>query len=93
MIFGDPHNYCKHGFKNGKDLNISDMNWEYPYGMLALELENGAFKGDEWKYKYSEAFNVNEKEVEGFDKNFGAKEKGYQYSQDIFSIAFRSYLK
>ena len=93
VIFGDPHNYCKHGFKNGKDLNISDMNGEYPYGMLALELEKGAFEGHKWKYKYSDAFNVNEEDAGKFDKNFGAKEKGYKYSQDIFSIAFRAYLK
>ena len=43
VIFGDPHNYCKHGFKSGKDLNISDMNGEFPYGLLALELERQAF--------------------------------------------------
>jgi predicted N-acetyltransferase YhbS len=27
-IYGDPHNYCKHGFRNGKDLAISDGNGE-----------------------------------------------------------------
>jgi len=25
-IYGDPHNYCEHGFRNGKDLAISDVN-------------------------------------------------------------------
>ncbi|MCE5194304.1 MAG: N-acetyltransferase [Nitrospiraceae bacterium] len=24
-IYGDPHNYCKHGFKNGIDYNVSNM--------------------------------------------------------------------
>lgn len=93
VIFGDPHNYCKHGFKSGKDLNISDMNGEYPYGMLALALEEQAFEGHTWKFKYSDVFNVNEEEAEEFDKSFCTKEKGHQYSQDIFSIAFRSYVK
>lgn len=93
VILGDPHNYCKHGFKSAKDFNISDMNGEYPYGMLALELEEGAFGGHKWKFKYSDVFNVNEEEVESFDKNFESKEKGYKYSQDIFLIAFRSYVK
>jgi len=93
VIYGDPHNYCKHGFKSAKDLNISDMNGEYPHGMLALELEEGAFGGDRWKFRYSNAFNVNEQEVEIFDKTFEIKEKGYRYSQDIFSIAFRSYVR
>ena len=93
VIFGDPHNYCKHGFKNGKDLNISDMNGEYPYGMLALALDEQALQGHPWKFKYSDVFNVSEEEGGEFDKGFCAKEKGYKYSQDIFSIAFRSYLK
>lgn len=93
VILGDPHNYCKHGFKSAKDFNISDMNGEYPYGMLALELEEGAFGGHKWKFKYSDVFNVNEEEAESFDKSFESKEKGYKYSQDIFSIAFRSYVK
>ncbi len=45
VILGDPHNYCKHGFKSSKDLNISDLNGDYPNGMLALELEAGALAG------------------------------------------------
>lgn len=76
VILGDPHNYCKHGFKIAKDLNISDMNGEYPYGMLALELEEGAFGGHKWKFKYSNVFKVNEEEVESFDKSFESKEGG-----------------
>ena len=76
VIFGDPHNYCKHGFKNGKDLNISDMNGEYPYGLLALELEKQAFEGHQWKFKYCYVFYVGEEDAEKFDKNFCTKEKG-----------------
>jgi predicted N-acetyltransferase YhbS len=93
VIFGDPHNYCKHGFKSGRDFNIADMNGEYPYGMLALELEERAFEGHKWKFQYSDVFNIKEDEAENFDKSFSRKEKGYKYSQDIFSIAFRSYVK
>ncbi len=93
VILGDPHNYCKYGFKSAKDLNISDANGEYPAGMLALELNEGAFKGDRWKFRYSEVYNLNAAEVELFDQGFPHKEKAYQYSQDIFSIAVRSYIK
>lgn len=93
VIFGDPHNYCKHGFKNAKDLNISDMNGEHPYAMLALELEEGALAGKSWKYRYSDVYEVDEKDTEEFDKSFVKKEKGYQYTQEFFSIAIRSYLK
>ncbi len=28
VILGDPHNYCKHGFKCAEDLNVSRSGWE-----------------------------------------------------------------
>lgn len=93
VILGDPHNYCKHGFKSAKDFNISDVNGEYPFAMLALELAEGAFADQKWKLKLSNVFDINEKEAEDFNKGFSKKEKVHQYSQDIFSIEFRSYVK
>jgi predicted N-acetyltransferase YhbS len=93
VIFGDPHNYCKHGFKSSKDLNISDSNGNYPYGMLSLELEEGFLADHKWKYRYSGVYEINEKDADEYDNNFEKKEKGYRYSQEIFSIAFRSYVK
>jgi putative acetyltransferase len=92
VILGDPHNYCKHGFKSSRDLNISDLNGNYPYGMLVLELEEGALAGHKWKYRYSSVYEINDQDVDEFDNNFVKKEKGYHYSQEIFSIAFRSYV-
>lgn len=93
VILGDPHNYCKHGFKSSKDCNISDLNGEFPYGMLALELQGGALAGHAWKYRYSPVYEFDENDVEEYDLGFVKKEKGYQYSQEIFSIAFRSYVR
>jgi putative acetyltransferase len=93
VILGDPHNYCKHGFKSSKDLNISDLEGNHPYGMLALELTKGALAGHTWKYRYSAAYEIDEKDADDYDKSFVKKEKGYRYSQEIFSIAFRSYVK
>ena len=93
VILGDPHNYCKHGFKSSKDLNISDMNGDYPYGMLALELEEGVLEGHKRKYRYSAVYEINEKDADEYDNGFEKKEKGYRYTQEIFSIAFRSYVK
>ncbi len=93
VIFGDPHNYCKHGFKCSKDSNISDLTGNYPHGMLVLKLEDGALAGHKWKYKCSEVYEINEKDADEFDKGFKKKEKGYRYTQEIFSIAFRSYVK
>ena len=93
VILGDPHNYCKHGFKSSRDYDISDINGNYPYGLLVLELEEGVLSGHKWKYMYSNVYEVNENDAEEYDKKFPRKEKGYRYSQEVFSIAYRAYIK
>jgi len=92
-IYGDPHNYCKHGFRNGKDLGISDGNGDYPHGLLALELTPGLLAGQHWRLQISPAYECSESAVEAFDGGFPPKEKRYQCSQEIFSIAVRSFLR
>jgi len=93
IIYGHPHNYCKYGFKSSKDFNISNKEGKYPYSMLVLELEKDVFKDHSWKYYDSDAYNMDESKVEEFDKLFTNKEKGYRYTQEEFSIAFRAYLE
>lgn len=93
VIFGDPHNYCRLGFKSCRDLGVSCMNGECPHGMLGLELEEGILGGRSWKLKLSDVYNVDEKEAEAFDSGFAKKEKGYRYTQEIFSIAVRSIVR
>ena len=92
-IYGDPHNYCKHGFRNGKDLAVSDSNGDYPHGLLALELEKDVLSGHEWRFQTSAVYECSESAVEDFDKRLPPKERRYQYSQEVFSIAFRSFLR
>lgn len=92
-IYGDPHNYCKHGFRNGKDLGISDGNGDYPQGLLALELAPGVLAGQQWRLQISPAYECSESDVEAFDGGFPPKEKGHQCSQEIFAIAVRSFLR
>lgn len=93
IIFGDPHNYCKHGFKNGKDLNIGTKDGQHPLGLLVLELKSGAFSDHTWRFFESDAFEVDMEPLDDFDQKFPPKEKGYQYSQEIFSMIFRSTLE
>jgi len=93
VIFGHPNDYCKHGFQCAKDFNISGLDGDYPAGMLALELQPGAFGGRAWKFKYSDVYHVDPAAAEAFDKTFPPKEKGYRYTQEIFSIASRSVIK
>jgi predicted N-acetyltransferase YhbS len=93
IIYGDPHNYCKHGFKNGIDYQVSNMEGEYPLALLVLELEKGFFGNKQWKAQQSDVFIFDQDKVHEFDKEFLVKEKKYQYSQEIFKMQIRSYLK
>ena len=92
IIYGDPHNYCKHGFKNGIDYLVSDMNGKQPLGLLVLELESGFFGSKKWKIKQSDVFTFDHNKVLEFDKRFKKKEKRIQYSQEIFKMQIRAFL-
>lgn len=92
-IYGDPHNYCKHGFKNGIDYQVSNMDGDYPLGLLVLELQSGFFGQTCWKLKQSDVFEFNNEEALAFDNRFEEKEKKVQYSQEIFKIQIRSFLR
>jgi len=93
IIYGDPHNYCKHGFKNGIDYKVSNMDGEYPVGLLVLETQQGFFGSKNWMIEQSEVFNFDNSKVAEFDKVFNEKEKKIQYSQELFKILIRSYVK
>ncbi len=93
VIYGNPKNYCKHGFKSCKDYNLSTMEGKYPYAMLVLELEAGAFQGQAWRYQDSDAYNVDPGQVEEFDRLFEPKAKGYQYTQEEFRMSCRAYIE
>jgi hypothetical protein len=93
IIYGDPHNYCKHGFKNGIDYQVSTMDGEYPLGLLVLELQNGFFGKKKWKIQQSDAFYFDHEKAVEFDKQFVEKEKMYTYSQEIFKMNIRAFLR
>lgn len=93
VIYGDPHNYCKHGFKNGLDYQVSNLDGEYPLGLLVLELQPGFFGQNKWKISQSDVFKYDHEEALEFDKKFKEKEKRIQYSQEIFKIQIRSFLR
>lgn len=93
VIYGDPHNYCKHGFKNGIDYQVSNLDGEYPLGLLVLELQPGFFGQKKWKVRQSDVFKYDHEDAMEFDKKFAKKEKKIQYSQEIFKIQIRSFLR
>ena len=93
IIYGDPHNYCKHGFKNGIDYQVSTMDGEYPLGLLVLELQKGFFGKKKWKIKQTDAFCLDHESAMEFDKRFEEKEKMYKYSQELFKMNIRAFLR
>ncbi len=91
IILGDPHNYCKHGFKTGKDLGVCTLDGKYPLGLLVLELRQGFFASSrQWKFQTSEVYEFDAAQVEVYDARFPPKEKKYQYSQDLFAMLVRA---
>jgi putative acetyltransferase len=90
LILGDPHNYCKHGFKSCKDFNVRTKEGKYPLGLMVLELKEGAFKDHSWTFKESDAYELNKEAVEEYDRRFPYKEKKHHYSQELFSMLVRA---
>lgn len=93
IILGDPHNYCKHGFKTGKDYGISTIDGKYPLGLLVLELKEGFFKNNKWRFKESPVYDLDQEKVGVFDNTLPAKKKTKRYSQELFSILIRAYIE
>lgn len=93
IIYGDPHNYCKHGFKNGIDYKVSNMDGEFPLGLLVLELKTGFFGIKKWNARQSDVFKYNQEDAIEYDKKFEQKEKKIQYSQEIFKMQIRAFLR
>lgn len=90
VILGDPHNYVKHGFKNGKDLNVCTADGKHPLGLLVLELTPGVLAGHSWRFQESVVFDLDQALVEAWDQTLPAKPKEYQYTQDLFSMMIRA---
>ncbi len=93
VIFGDPHNYCRLGFKSGRDFGLSNPDGDCPHGMLALDLGGNAAPAGRRVFRYSDVYNIDEGAAQAFDAGFPPKEKGYSHTQEIFSIAIRSVVR
>jgi len=91
LILGDPHNYCRHGFKTGRDLNVCTADGRYPLGLLVLELRPGFFASHpHWTFHTSPVFEFDPAAAEAYDARFSPKEKKHQWSQDLFAMLVRS---
>ena len=90
IILGDPRNYCRHGFKTGKDLNVGTPDGKFPLGLLVLELRPGFFAAHRWTFHASPVFEFDPAAVDAYDARFPPKEKRHQPSQDLFAMLVRA---
>jgi predicted N-acetyltransferase YhbS len=75
VIFGHPAYYHRFGFENAKNFGITTAAGESFEEFMALELYKGGLQGISGKFYADPAFEVNEEELEIFEKNFPYKEK------------------
>ncbi|MGL4982929.1 MAG: GNAT family N-acetyltransferase [Treponemataceae bacterium] len=92
IIWGDPANYVKHGFKNCKDYNISVAKNAFPTCLLVLELQKDSLGKEFCIYHDSLIFTSFQDKTEEVEKKFSPKEKKVQYSQELFRILSRSFV-
>jgi putative acetyltransferase len=90
LILGDPHNYCRHGFRTGKDLNVATPDGRFPLGLLVLELKPGFFAGHRWTFHTSPVYEFDPAAVEAYDARFPPRQKRHQPSQDLFAMLVRA---
>jgi putative acetyltransferase len=93
IIYGDIHNYSKHGFKSSRDFNITNAQGKYPFGLLVMELKDGVFSDHQWRFVESKVFEYNPEDAEEFDKQFPPKTKEYRHTQTEFMMAIRAYIE
>ena len=91
VLLGHPHNYVGYGFRSGKDLRIAMPDGSHPLGLLALVLEPAALAGRDWLVHFSDVFELPDG-LEEFDATFPTRERAWQSSQELFSIALRARL-
>ncbi len=75
VIYGNPDFYHRFGFVNAEQFGIRTAGGENFDYFMALELAAGSLQGITGNFYEDEAFDVNEKDIEEFDKAFPYKEK------------------
>jgi len=92
IIYGDPEYYKRFGFKASKEYKITNGNKKYPVALLVLELYQNALNCIEGIFDEGKIYEVNQNELEDFEKEFVKKEKGYLKTQDRFNELLNKYL-
>lgn len=75
VIFGNPAYYHRFGFNNAKEFGISTASGANFDAFMALELYENSLHGITGKYYEDPAFEVDQEELEVFEREFPYKEK------------------
>ncbi|NPE28810.1 N-acetyltransferase [Methanococcoides sp. SA1] len=75
ITFGEPEYYRKFGFKNAIEYNIQTSSGENFEAFMALELYHGSLDTISGKFYASDLFEINEEDLDNFEKEFIPKEK------------------
>jgi predicted N-acetyltransferase YhbS len=92
IIYGDPEYYKRFGFKASKEYGITNKDKKYPAALLVLELYPNALTGITGIFDEGVAYEIDEKELEEFEKRFDRKEKAVTKSQERFMEIANKYL-
>lgn len=93
IIYGNPGNYVKHGFRGSKKLGIGDRNGDFPCALLVLPLRPEAFPGGLWRFEESPVYELDQGAVAAYDAGMPFMEKGLKCSQEEFSILSNAFLR
>lgn len=92
IIFGNPVNYCKFGFRGSRAFNVSTPEKTYPCSLLVMELNAGILSGRSWRFFESSAFAIDMDGFEEYDATFETMKKEYNYTQEIYAIMSKAYI-
>jgi len=91
LIYGDPEYYKRFGFIASKEYNITNKEGKFPEALLVLELFPNALNGIKGMFDEGTVYEVDEKELEEFEKGFPKKEKLKTPTQERFNELSNSY--
>lgn len=86
VVLGHPSNYVVRGFQSCIRKNVCFGDGYFFSGMLVKELVPNTLDGRRYRFEKSPVFDLNQSEIEEFDKRFPKKEKKVLPQQEEFFI-------
>ena len=75
IIYGNPNFYCRFGFEGAERFNLSTADGQNFVAFMALELYKDALCGITGRFREDPVFQIDEDELESFEKRFPYREK------------------